>query len=115
MWPEREREVNNSTCLVSFCCGLLWSCGPQFASHKDVTVDGSIGNLTCDSSFSCCLLLKLIPSVLVPLRYLMTRFAALMCDCVAFTVYWASRFVIVAISGRVDNERHVKHHMSTCI
>jgi len=33
----------------SFGLGTDWSCGPQFASVRGVSWDGSVGNLTKDS------------------------------------------------------------------
>ena len=40
--------------------------------------------------------------LLVPLRYLNTLFAAVMCCFVGFEQYFANMLVIVAISGLVD-------------
>ena len=57
----------------------------------------------------------MIPSDRVPLRYLTTRFAAAMCPFEGFSVYFASIFVIVAMSGRVDVVSHVKELMMDCI
>ena len=68
-------------------------------SVKGVILDGSTGNLTKDSSGLESLLENLIPRSLVPLRYLMTCFAASMWPGDGFTLYLAFILVMVAMSG----------------
>ncbi len=85
------------------------SWGPQFASVKGVNFDGSTGNLTNDSSDFESLLEKRIPRFLVPLRYLMTCFAASMCPGEGLELYLAIIFVIVAMSGRVWVDNQLRH------
>ena len=73
------------------------------------------GNLTNDSTLESVIVSKLMPRVLVPLRYLITRLTYRRWDLVAFVVYLASMLVIVAMSGRVDIESQVKQPIRTCI
>ena len=82
---------------------------------RAVIDEWSIGNFTKDCRAEVFLLWKAIPNVRVPLRYLTTRFAAAMCPFDGFSVYFASIFVIVAISGRVDVANHVREPMIDCI
>ena len=86
--------------------GLDWSCGLQFASVNGVTLFAGIGNLINVLSFGCDVLWNAIPRVLVSLRYRMMRLAASICFLVALWLYCDSRFVAVAISGRVEVANH---------
>ena len=69
-------------------------------------MDGETGNFTKDSRGLESLLENLIPRSLVPLRYLMTCFAASIWPGDGLALYLAIMLVIVAISGRVwvDNQ-----------
>ena len=73
MYPEMDRDLKMSSCLVSFSRGLLWSWGPQLASHREVILSDGRGNFTNDSTLEAVTVWKLIPRVCVPFRYLMTR------------------------------------------
>ena len=80
--PEIDLDWNSSYLLCRVrSVGLLWSCGPQFASVSAVGRDGLSGKLRWASMelSGCCW--KRIPRVDVPFRYFITRFATSMCCC----------------------------------
>ena len=69
--PDMDLDLDKSRC--SWRCaglGVDASWGPQFASVKGVSFDGSIGNLTNDSRGLQSQLETRILRSLVPLRYL---------------------------------------------
>ena len=99
--PDMDLDLKRSSCSWWCGFGVDASWGPQFASVKGVSLDGSTGNLTNDSRGLQSLLENRIPMSLVPLRYFMTCFAASMWPGEGFEVYLAIMLVIVAISGRV--------------
>jgi hypothetical protein len=105
----RERVLSRLSWQVSLLRGLLWSWGPQLASHMEVTVVGSIGNFTNDSNCAWRWVVKQIPFALVPLRYLMTCLTCVRWPGDRLAVYFASRLVMVAISGRVEIVNQFRH------
>ena len=76
--PEMDLDLKRSSSSCLFGFGFEASWGPQFASVKGVSLEGSMGNLTNDSSDLQSRLENRMPRFLVPLRYLMTCLAASM-------------------------------------
>ena len=111
--PDKERDLNRSSSGFGFpSFGVDWSCGPQFASVSDTIVVGSMGNFTKEFKSDRSVLLNTMPSVFVPLRYLMTHFAAWMWPLEALVVYCASMLVIGWMSGRVDIDNQLSEPTS---
>ena len=113
MKPESDRDLK-SLSGGSFGLGLDWSCGPQLASVNGVIVWFGRGNFINASIFGFFVLWNAIPSVFVPFRYLMIRLAASVCLRVALWLYFESRLVAVAISGRVDVANHWRLPVYDC-
>ena len=76
--PEMDLDLKRSSSSCLFGFGFEASWGPQLASVKGVSFEGSMGNLTKDSSEVESRLENRMPRFLVPLRYLMTCLAASM-------------------------------------
>ena len=72
------------------------------ASDIAETAVSSIGNFKCALSFLVAFVAKLIPRVLLPLRYLMTRLIWVMWYLVGVEIYFDRILVMVQMSGRVD-------------
>ena len=51
----------------------------------------------------------------MPFRYFTTPFAAVICPFEGLSVYFARMFVMVAMSGLVEVESHVREPMMDCI
>ena len=70
MKPEMDRLFQRSRRTGgSFGLGTDWSWGPQFASEKGRSWEGSTGYLTNDSRFELGSVEKEMPKLDVPLRY----------------------------------------------
>lgn len=80
---------------------------PQFASVNGVIVLGSSGNFT--------LLWNVIPNLLVPFKYRITRLHASRWPEVAQWLYRDNILTAVAMSGIVDVDSHCRDPVSCCI
>ena len=58
---------------------------------------------------------KRLPLDFVPFKYLITRLTASIWPFVGITVYLAIMFVIVDMSGLVDNDSQLRHPTNFCI
>ena len=78
-------------------------------------MEGSRGNFTNDSREVLCCVVKQIPWCLVPFRYRTTLLTLSRWPLDGFAVYFARMLVMVAISGRVDMDNHVRQPISCCM
>ena len=95
--------------------GLLWSCGPQFASVNVVTTSFRIGKLMNELMELLSSDVKVMPFVFVPLMYLTTQIAVSMWPCDGLWVYFARRATGVAMSGRVEIASQLRLPTRYCI
>ena len=104
MKPDMEWFIKGSIAIVSLGFGTLWSWAPQLASQSERSLEGSTGNLRKADMDVLILLENEIPLFLVPLMYLITYLAALICCFVAWWVCQLNMEVMVARSGHVPPE-----------
>ena len=97
MNPEIDLDLKSSNCCgLELSLGMLASWGPQLASHMAETVDEDMGNLAYASNSEFCVLEKVNPKSLVPIKYLITYFTWSICCGVGLDMYFERMLVMTS-------------------
>ena len=96
---------------------LEFPCCRAYSDHEDPSWH-CIGKKQYQALQGTCELLvveSLIPFDLVPLRYFMTYLTWLRCPLEGFAIYFASRFMIFAMTGRVEIDNQFRYPRYVCM